>query len=203
VVETTPPNVDMAGTELPIDKYSFNNIVFLIDVSSSMSMSDRLPLLKKSMATLINQLRPVDRVSIITYASNASVLYPSKPVTSKEELILLIESLSAGGSTSADKGLKLSYDVMVENYITNGNNQLIIATDGAFTLKEKDLNLFNGGAANNQPIKVSIIGFGKNKDAQKGLRQMAKQFKGSYIYIANSNDAERALLDEIKKNSRK
>lgn len=201
--ERKPVKVEIISSELPIEKFAYNNIVFLIDVSSSMSMQDRLPLLKKSMLTLINQLRPVDRVSIITYASNATIIYPSKPVTEKEELIQLIESLVANGSTSADKGLKMAYDVVTEHYISNGNNQLIIASDGAFTLKEKDLNLFKGGAANNQPLIVSVIGFGKNKDAQKGLKDMAKQFKGSYIHISNPGDAERALLDEIKKNSRK
>ncbi len=203
ITEDKPVITEVSTKELPIEKYAYNNIVFLIDVSSSMSMSDRLPLLKKSMATLINQLRPVDRLSVITYASNASVIYPSKPVTNKEELQKLLESLAASGSTSADKGLQLAYDVVTEHYISSGNNQLIIASDGAFTLKEKDINLFKGGAANNQPLTVSVIGFGKNKDAQKSLKQMAKQFHGNYIYIANSGDAERALLDEIKKNSRK
>lgn len=203
VIETQPVKVDFISSELPLEKFAYNNIVFLIDVSSSMSMPDRLPLLKKSMLTLINQLRPVDRVSIITYASNATIIYPSKPVIEKQELIQLIESLMANGSTSADKGLKMAYDVVTEHYISNGNNQLIIATDGAFTLKEKDLNLFKGGAANNQPLTVSIIGFGKNKEAQKGLKDMARQFKGSYIHIADAGEADRALLDEIKKNSRK
>jgi uncharacterized protein YegL len=203
VVESKPILSKEMSDELPVDKYAFNNIVFLIDVSSSMSMPDRLPLLKKSMSTLISQLRPVDRVSIITYASNAKVVYPSKTVTDKNELNMLIESLQASGSTSADKGLQLAYDVVTEYYISNGNNQLIIASDGAFTLKEKDLNLFKGGTSDNQPLTVSVIGFGKNKDAQKGLKQMAKQFRGSYIYITNVADAERALLEEIKKNSRK
>ncbi len=194
---------ELLNTELPIEKFAYNNIVFLIDVSSSMSLPDRLPLLKKSMQVLINQLRSVDRVSVITYASNAMVVYPSKPVTDKEELVKLIESLVANGSTSADKGLKLAYDIVTEHYINDGNNQLIIATDGVFALKDKDLNLFKGGAAKNQPLTVSVIGFGKNKDAQKSLKEISKQFHGSYIHITNADEADRALLDEIKRNSRK
>jgi uncharacterized protein YegL len=201
---TINPSSSLSSTELPIEQYAFNNIVFLIDVSSSMSLSDRLPLLKQSMQTLIAELRPVDRVSVITYASNAKVICPSKPVTHKDELSAIIESLVAGGSTSADKGLQLAHDVVIDNYITDGNNQLIIATDGSFSLTEKDLNLFRDGTANNKPLTVLVIGFGKNKDAQKGLREMARKFQGSYTLIRkDQEESNRALLEEIKKNSRK
>lgn len=201
---TINPSSSLSSTELPIEQYAFNNIVFLIDVSSSMSLSDRLPLLKQSMQTLIAELRPVDRVSVITYASNAKVIYPSTPITKKDELSALIESLVAGGSTSADKGLQLAHDVVIDNYITDGNNQLIIATDGSFSLTEKDLNLFRDGTANNKPLTVLVIGFGKNKDAQKGLREMARKFQGSYTLIRkDQEESNRALLEEIKKNSRK
>lgn len=201
---TINPSSSLSSTELPIEQYAFNNIVFLIDVSSSMSLSDRLPLLKQSMQTLIAELRPVDRVSVITYASNAKVIYPSTPITKKDELSALIESLVAGGSTSADKGLQLAHDVVFDNYITDGNNQLIIATDGSFSLTEKDLNLFRDGTANNKPLTVLVIGFGKNKDAQKGLREMARKFQGSYTLIRkDQEESNRALLEEIKKNSRK
>ena len=201
---TINPSSSLSSTELPIEQYAFNNIVFLIDVSSSMSLSDRLPLLKQSMQTLIAELRPVDRVSVITYASNAKVICPSKPVTHKDELSSIIESLVAGGSTSADKGLQLAHDVVIDNYITDGNNQLIIATDGSFSLTEKDLNLFRDGTANNKPLTVLVIGFGKNKDAQKGLREMARKFQGSYTLIRkDQEESNRALLEEIKKNSRK
>jgi uncharacterized protein YegL len=192
------------STELPVEFYAANNIVFLIDISSSMNLSDRLPLLKESMHTLIDQLRPIDKVSIITYATQAKVIYSSKLVKDKNELLNIIDELVAGGSTSADKGLGITHEVLIDNYISGGNNQIVMATDGAFELKEKDLALFNNGTAEiDKQVNFSILGFGKSKDARKALKKIADKFRGSFIYISSSDDAEKALLNEIKRNSLK
>ncbi|HZG01767.1 MAG TPA: VWA domain-containing protein, partial [Chitinophagales bacterium] len=204
-VDSTGPLTPTSGNteELSVDEYAYNNIVFLIDVSSSMNTSDRMPLLKKSMSELAKRLRPGDRVAVVTYADKAKIIRESKPVTDKDELQRLIESLTPNGGTSADKGLAMAHEVLLENYLDQGNNQLVLATDGSFTLKESDLKLFSNGTIDGKPLNICVTGFGQNKDAIKSLRKTSKRFNGKFIHIDKSEHATNALLDEVKQNSRK
>jgi len=203
VRDTLPAPPRGATEELPVAEYAYNNIVFLIDVSSSMNTADRMPLLKKSMSELAKRLREGDRVAIVTYADKAKVIRESKPVTDKDELQNIIEALTPNGGTSADKGLATAHDVLFDNYLPDGNNQLVLATDGSFSLKESDLQLFNSGTENDRPVNVCVAGFGRNEEALKSLKKTSKRFSGRFVRIDRSEQATDALLDEVKKNSRR
>lgn len=110
------------------------NLVFLIDVSGSMYSSDKLPLLKQSLGILVDNLRPTDRISIVTYAGSAKVILEGGDSTEKEDILSIIQSLEAGGSTAGASGIQLAYEVASRNYISNGNNRIILATDGDFNV---------------------------------------------------------------------
>lgn len=201
-VDTIPIARDTT-MELPVNEYAYNNIVFLIDVSSSMNTGDRMPLLKTSMTELAKRLRQGDRVAIVTYADKAKIVRPSMPVVDKSELENIILNLTPNGGTSADKGLAMAQNVLLENYLPDGNNQLVLATDGSFALKEKDLQLFQNGAVNGQPVNICVVGFGNNKNSLQSLKKTAKRFKARYLHIDKSENANDALLDEVKKNSKR
>ena len=97
----------------------------------------------------------------------------------------------------------MAHDVLLENYLDQGNNQLVLATDGSFTLKESDLKLFNNGTIDGKPLNICVTGFGHNKDAIKSLKKTSKRFNGKFIHIDKSEQATNALLEEVKQNSRK
>jgi Mg-chelatase subunit ChlD len=191
-------------TGLSTTEYSPNNIVFLIDVSASMRRKDKLPLLKESMHTLIDQLRPIDKISIITYADDARIIYPSHAVNDKEGLKRKVDSLIANGVTSANRGVNVAHKVLCDNYIDGGNNQVVLATDGAFTLQEKEIQLFEKGTVGkNKPVNFTILGFGTDKKGLSQLKKLSSRFDGHYIFIEDADVAQSALLKEIKQNSRR
>jgi hypothetical protein len=205
----TPPKqpvkpVAKAG-ELSYDEFKPNNVVFLIDVSGSMKDSLKLPLLKQSMANLLATLRPIDRLAIVTYADGANIVMPSTPVTDKARIQGIIDGLTAGGSTEGGKGLKKAYRVAESNFIDGGNNQIILATDGAFSSlgeEEGELNrLIDSGLRDG--ISLSILGFGNKKYALQTMEKFAKQGNGSYHLILSRADAHSVLVDEIKSRSKR
>jgi hypothetical protein len=191
--------------ELSYDEYKPNNVVFLIDVSGSMKDSLKLPLLKQSMINLLGSLRPIDRLAIVTYADGANIVMPSTPVTDKARIQGIIDGLSAAGSTEGGKGMKKAYRVAESNFISGGNNQIILATDGAFSSlgeEEGDLNrLIDIGVR--EGISLSILGFGNKKYALQTMEKFAKQGNGSYHLILTRDDARSVLVDEIKSRSKK
>lgn len=191
--------------ELSYDEYKPNNVVFLIDVSGSMKDSLKLPLLKQSMINLLGNLRPIDRLAIVTYADGANIVMPSTPVTDKARIQGIIDGLTAAGSTEGGKGMKKAYRVAESNFISGGNNQIILATDGAFSSlgeEEGDLNrLIDIGVR--EGISLSILGFGNKKYALQTMEKFAKQGNGSYHLILTRDDARSVLVDEIKSRSKK
>lgn len=194
---------DLPG-ELPRSAFSPNNIVFLIDVSSSMDRADKLPLLKVSMKKLLYTLRDVDRVSIVTYASGTKILLPSTAANNKEAIAAQIDALTPGGSTQGGKGIREAYRVAEENFIKTGNNQIILATDGDFNLDQNDVALFKFIEEKSKTgIGLSVAGFGKKEKALQKMDKIAKTGNGSYIQINNSGQAENAFVEEIKNRSKK
>jgi Ca-activated chloride channel family protein len=196
------PEDTISTNELPVNLYAPNNVVFLIDVSVSMKQEGRLDLLKASMIELLNGLRPIDRLAIVTYATSTDVILKSEYVTNKAAITQLIQDLSAGGYTAGGKGIKKAYQVAKSNKIEGGNNQVIIATDGAFIITGNDiledvaLNLKKG-------VTISVVGVKNKKTAVKSMSTIAKTGKGRYIHIESYKQAKSVLMDEIKLNSRK
>ncbi len=198
------PEDTISTKDLPINLYAPNNVVFCIDVSVSMKQKGRLDLLKASMIELLNGLRPIDKLAIVTYSSSTEVILESRYVTEKASITQLIQDLTAGGYTAGGKGIKKAYQVARENLIEDGNNQVIIATDGAFNLDKGDKGILNNVEANlKKGVSISVVGVKNEKWTVESMSDIAKIGNGHYIHIKSYEQAKSLLLDEIKLNSRK
>jgi Mg-chelatase subunit ChlD len=190
----------VTSTELPEDKYAANNIVLLLDVSSSMRSGGKFTLLQQSVNNLVMALRPIDNVSIITYATDAKVVLRGIPGNEKEKIMDVVQELIAYGITQGVKGLNTAYELASKKFIAGGNNQIILATDGEFSEKnvtdEYYRQFITGYAA--QGIKLSILGFGINEEAIKRMKKMTTYGEGSYIHIGSEKYIKDILINEIK-----
>lgn len=197
--------MDTVNKNLPTHLYKRNNIVFLIDVSSSMRRRDRMPLLKKSMFRLFDILRPVDDVSLITYSSRSQVLLERIPADEKTLLYQKVDSIEAKGMTYGVIGLTTAYELAEKNFIEGANNQVIIATDGQFNSPDHGqfemMNLIRSYAA--KGVSLSIIGFGDEGKYLRRMKSMARIGKGNFIHISGDEEVDHLLIEEVKKNSRR
>lgn len=182
------------------DLYKPNNIVFLVDVSSSMKDSTKLPVMQYAMQFLIEALRPTDVVTLISYADSVRVLKEGFSGSNKKELLESVARLKARGLTKGNKAILFSLDKALEHYISKGNNQIILATDGKFRFYSEDQQKFITRQGDKK-VLLSTIAFGNDKDAMTNLKDIAEIGKGNFIHIKSRNKAKDQLLDEIKKNS--
>jgi Ca-activated chloride channel homolog len=184
-----------------IDKSSLpsSNLVFLIDVSGSMNVPNKLPLLKSAFGLLVNEIRPQDHVAIVVYAGAAGLVLDSTPGNKKEVIINAISKLEAGGSTAGGAGLKLAYSVASENFVKGGNNRIILATDGDFNVGESS----NGGMERlveenrDRGIFMTVLGFGMGNIKDDKMEIIADKGNGNYSYIDNLQEAGRVLVREF------
>jgi Ca-activated chloride channel homolog len=184
-----------------IDKSSLppSNLVFLIDVSGSMSDPNKLPLLKSAFSLLVNELRSQDRVAIVVYAGAAGLVLESTPGNRKENILAAIDNLEAGGSTAGGAGLKLAYAEAQKNFVEGGNNRIILATDGDFNVGESS----NGGMERlveqkrDMGIFITVLGFGMGNVKDDKMELIADKGNGNYSYIDNLQEARRVLVKEF------
>lgn len=176
-----------------------NNLVFLIDVSGSMMSPDKLPLVKSAFELLVNQLRPQDRVSIVVYAGSAGLVLPSTSGSNKEAIMDAITRLEAGGSTAGGAGLRLAYDVAKKNFMRNGNNRVILATDGDFNVGESSdaemVRLIEERRATG--VFLTSLGFGTGNIKDSKLEQLADRGNGHYAYVDNLLEAKKVFVREL------
>lgn len=198
--KTTTTTIQKNSNELDVDLYKPNNIIFLVDVSSSMKDTSKLKVMQFALHHLIEVLRPSDKITFITYADTVKII--KEGITGKDKALLheVVDQLKAKGMTKGNKAILFSLDVALKNYIANGNNQIILATDGKFYFKSDDQKkyVFNQG---NKQVKLSTLAFGDDKEALKNLKSIAKIGNGNFIHIKNKSKAKDQLLDEIKQNS--
>ena len=189
--------------ELPIDKYSPNNIVLLLDISLSMKNNRKFELLSEASNQLIDVLRPIDYVSVIAYSTDPIMLATGITGNQKDTLHAIINSLSVFGVTNGVKGLDMAYKMAAQNHLENGNNQVILATDGKFTSSanqqnelEKliELNKLDGNI-------LSIVGFGRDEEAVERLKNIAILGGGKYMHVEGEEEISLLLIDEIKEKS--
>lgn len=176
-----------------------SNIVFLIDVSGSMYDENKLPLLVKSFKVLLDELGEKDRVSIVTYAGEDKVVLQGVPASDKETIIEALDGLKAGGGTNGGQGILSAYRLAEENFLENGNNRVILATDG-------DLNI---GVTNSSDLKdlireesesgifLTILGFGMGNYSDTNLETMADAGNGNYAYIDTLAEARKVLCENL------
>ena len=176
-----------------------SNIVFLIDVSGSMDEENKLPLLQSSFKLLLGQLRPDDKVAIVTYANGTKVALPSTSVKDKEKIIKVLDNLYASGGTSGGKGIQLAYEQAQKSFIKNGNNRIILATDGDFNIginNTTDLEKFIE-KQRESGIYMSVLGFGIGNYRDDMAETIADKGNGNYAYIDNITEAKKVLVNEL------
>lgn len=173
------------------------NLVFLVDVSGSMSSADKLPLVKSALMTLADRLHPDDRVSIVVYAGNAGIVL--EPTSDKRYVKAALDCLQAGGSTAGGAGIKLAYDTARANFVKGGINRIFLATDGDFNVGISDNKTLEEmvKAQRDDGITLTTLGFGQGNYNEAMMEKIADVGNGNYAYIDSEREAEKVLDDEL------
>ncbi len=191
--------IGLKAKEIKTGNLPASNFVFLIDTSGSMEGAEKLDLVKSSLNLLVNNLRPSDRISIVTYSGNAGLVLPSTSGENKREIKNAIDNLSAGGSTAGGEGIELAYQVAKENFIRNGNNRIILCTDGDFNVglsSESELeNLIE--EKRKSGVFLSVLGYGMGNYKDNKMQILAQKGNGNHAYIDNLQEANRVLVSEF------
>ena len=185
--------------KISFDSLPASHLVFLIDVSGSMDMPGRLPLLKSAFKALVLNLRAKDSVSIIVYGGTVGIAMPITGGDRKDEILKTIDSLQAGGSTPGESGIKLAYSVARNHYIKHGNNRIILATDGDFNVGLKtDEELEQMISVQRQSgIYLTCLGIGMGNYKDSKIQTLAQKGNGNFAYIDSYAEAEKLLLKEF------
>ena len=176
-----------------------SNLVFLLDVSGSMDQPDKLPLLKKSLGLLVEQLDQRDRVAIVVYAGASGLVLPSTPCHQQAEIMAALDRLTAGGSTHGSAGIQLAYDIAQKNFIKGGLNRVVLATDGDFNVGVTD----DGSLTRlieekrHSGVFLSVLGFGTGNLKDSKMELLADKGNGNYAYIDSLAEARKVLVSEI------
>ncbi len=192
--------VGVQGKSMAPDERPPSNLVFLIDVSGSMRSEDKLPLLKKSMAELARALNEDDRIGIVVYAGKAEVAMEPKHGDQKEEIVGVIESLQAGGSTNGAGGIEMAYRLAKENFVEGGTNRVVLATDGDFnvgTTDTEELVDFVKARAAADRVHLTVLGFGEGNLQDARMEAIANRGDGNYFYIDGEREGRRVLVDKL------
>lgn len=192
-------HIGLQGKKISTENLPASNLVFLIDVSGSMDMPNKLPLVQASMKLLTDQLREQDRVAIVVYAGAAGLVLPPTSGADKPKIKEAIDKLQAGGSTAGGAGIVLAYKTARENFVKNGNNRVILATDGDFNVgassdadmvrlieKERESGVF-----------LTVLGYGMGNYKDNKMQQLADKGNGNHAYIDNMSEAKKVLVSEF------
>jgi Ca-activated chloride channel family protein len=189
--------IGLQGRNIDLKDIPPANLVFLLDVSGS--MSDEMPLLKKSLTLLVEQMRPQDRISIVVYAGASGLVLPPTNGNEQAKIIAALENLHAGGSTAGGAGIKLAYQTARENFLPNGNNRIILVTDGDFNVgitaeseltalieKERESGVF-----------LTCLGMGRGNYQDARMELLADKGNGNYAYIDGIREAQKVLVAQM------
>ncbi len=192
--------IGLQGKNIPTENLPASNLVFLIDVSGSMSDMNKLPLVKESLKALVAQLRDEDTIAIVVYAGAAGLVLAPTSGDKKMTIINALDKLNSGGSTAGGAGIQLAYKTAEEHFIKGGNNRVILATDGDF----------NVGASSDSDMQTLIeekrksgvfltcLGYGMGNYKDSKLETLADKGNGNYAYIDSIQEANRFLVKEFK-----
>ena len=191
--------IGVKAKEIPSENLPLSNFVFLVDVSGSMDAPNRLPLVKSSLKLLVNNLREKDKVSIVVYAGAAGVALEATSGADKQKIIEALDNLQAGGSTAGGAGIQLAYKIAEKNFIKDGNNRVILCTDGDFNVgisSNSELeNLIEGKRKTGVFLTVLGYGMGNYKDSK--LQSLSQKGNGNHAYIDNIQEANKVLVKEF------
>ena len=191
--------IGLKGRELPAEERGPANLVFLIDVSGSMDESNKLPLLQRSLSALVENLSDEDRVAIVTYAGSSGLVLAPTEGAKKREILEAISNLRAGGSTHGSEGIRLAYETAREQFREDGNNRVILCTDGDFNVgvtneselqklieKERESGVF-----------LSVLGFGTGNLNDSMMELLANKGNGNYAYIDSISEGRKVLVEQM------
>lgn len=191
--------VNIKANDVNFNQLPPSNLVFLIDTSGSMNGKDRLDLLKQSLKLLVNELRPQDKVSIVTYAGSAGVALESTSGSNKAKIMAAINKLEASGSTAGGEGLQLAYKMAERGKVKGGINRILLATDGDFNVginSTEELKAFVS-REKEKGITLSTLGFGTSNFNDAMMVQIADAGNGNYSYIDSLEEAQKVLQEEM------
>ncbi|MFI5451199.1 von Willebrand factor type A domain-containing protein [Pedobacter sp. UC225_61] len=191
--------IGLKAKTIATDNLPASNLVFLIDVSGSMSSANKLPLLISSLKLLTDQLRDKDKVAIVVYAGQSGLVLPSTSGDAKASIKDALNKLSAGGSTAGGAGLQLAYKVAGENFIKGGNNRIILATDGDFNVGISSDNEMERLIEEKRKsgIFLTVLGYGMGNYKDSKMEILANKGNGNYAYIDNISEARKVLVNEF------
>lgn len=193
-------HIGLQGKKLDYEDLKPSNFVFLLDVSGSMEDQNKLPLLRSSLKLLLNELSGKDRIAIVVYAGAAGLVLPSTPASEKDKIMDALDDLQAGGSTAGGEGIQLAYEVAKKNFIEDGNNRIILATDGDFNV---------GISATSELVRyveekrdegvfLTICGFGMGNYKDNRMEDMSNAGNGNYYFIDNIKEANKVFVKEMR-----
>jgi Ca-activated chloride channel family protein len=191
--------IGIQGRNLEQWKMAPNNLVFLLDVSGSMEPPDRLPLVKSGMRVLVDQLRAEDRVAIVVYAGAAGLVLPPTSGADKNVILAALDRLQAGGSTAGAAGIELAYKIAKDNFLQDGNNRVILATDGDFNVGVSSIPELEKiiEAKRKSGIYLSVLGVGDNNLQDALMETLADKGNGNYAYLDSLKEAEKVFKQEL------
>ena len=192
-------HIGLQGEQIAWKETPGSNLVFLIDVSGSMSSAGKLSLLKPSFKLLVDQLRPEDKVAIVVYAGAAGMVLPPTPGDQKQKIKKAIDQLTSGGSTAGGAGITLAYDLAKDHFVEGGNNRVILATDGDFNVglsNQEELKKLIEEKRKDQ-IYLTVLGFGSGNLKDNIMETLADHGNGNYAYIGNLKEAKKVFVHEI------
>ncbi len=191
--------VNVSAMKLNLDKVPPSNFVFLIDVSGSMDMPNRLPLLKAAFQLFVKNLRPQDMVSIVMYGGTVGIWLPPTSGSEKDKISKSIEELTASGDTPGESAIRAAYKLAESSFIKGGNNRIILATDGDFNVGETSEKALDELITKQRQTGVYLtclgVGMGNLKDSK--LQTMSKKGNGNYAYLDDIHEAEKVLVKEL------
>ncbi len=191
--------LNISAKKLDLNKVPPSNFVFLIDVSGSMDMPNRLPLLKAAFQSFVKNLRPKDTVSIVMYGGTVGIWLQPTSGADKAKIIQSIEELTAAGDTPGESAIRTAYKLAQSTFIKGGNNRVILATDGDFNVGETSEKAMDELITNMRQTGVYLtclgVGMGNFKDSK--LQTLAKKGNGNYAYFDDINEAEKVLVKEL------
>ena len=191
--------VALKGEVIPAEERPALNLVYLLDVSGSMSGGNRLPLVKRAMITLVSQLDERDRVAIVVYAGAAGVVLPSTSGANDQAIIEALDRLNAGGSTAGGAGIKMAYKIAREQFVEGGVNRVILCTDGDFNVglnQTGDLQKLIEKQAKSG-VQLTVLGFGMGNYKDDTLETLSNKGNGNYAYIDDFKEARKVLVDDM------
>jgi len=191
-------SIGIRGYEPPADAIAPSNLVFLVDTSGSMDEPNKLPLLKRAFALLLDQLSAKDTVSIVAYAGSAGVVLDPTSASEKAKILSALDQLGAGGSTAGAEGIELAYRLAEQGHVS-GTNRVILATDGDFNVGIDDPDALKQFIARKRQsgVSLSVLGFGRGNLDDATMQALAQNGNGNASYISNFAEAKKVLVEEV------